>query len=165
MTAMPTTLKQDAERYAAFFADNVPQAKAWVDPVGQAAWYISHGFACAVHDADTGEIVSLVTARPVERPGLGIIPYYFNEGGTTLHVDMFLDTTPDSRSLQVIKLFLQMRFQQCTVVEYFRHFEEKLHVHKLPEFWDHYDKIKRIKDRRKVKERDAINYKKKASVK
>ena len=164
MKIMPTTLKNDAEAYAKFFVDNVPQAKAWVDPVGQAAWYISHGFACAVRDGED-EIVSLVTSRPVERPGLGVIPYYFNEGGTTLHVDMLLDISPDQRSLMVIKLFLQWRFPQCTVVEYFRHFEEKLHVYKLPEFWAYYDRIKRIKDRRKVRQRDAINYKKKAGVK
>jgi hypothetical protein len=141
-------------RHAEFVVKHVPEAKAWQEPVAQAAWYIGHGFAMAVHDADTGEIVSLVTARPVERPGIGTIPYYFNEGGKSLHVDLLLDIAPDNRSLIAVKLFLQLRFPQCTTVAYFRHFEEKLHVYRLPEFWDHYDKIKRIKGRKKKDKRE-----------
>ena len=151
MNIMPTTLERDAERHAEFVVKHVPQAKAWHDPVRQAAWYISHGFAMAVADIDTREIVSLVTARPVERPGIGTIPFYFNEGGTNLHVDLLLDIAPDNRSLMAVKLFLQMRFPQCTTIAYFRHFEEKLHVSHLPQFWKYYDRIKRTKRRKKVR--------------
>ena len=47
-THLPTTLMEDAQRYAEFIVNNYPAAKEWDDPVMKAAWYISHGFAAAV---------------------------------------------------------------------------------------------------------------------
>jgi hypothetical protein len=161
---IPTTLQEDAERYAEFILEHVPQAKTWKDPVRQAAWYISYGFAAAVCDADTGKIVSLVTARPVERPGIGAIPYYFNENGKCLHVDLLLDISPDKRSLMVVKKFLQWRFPQCTTIACFRHFEEKIHVYRLPDFWKSYDKIRRVERRKKQKERSEMNWSRKQAL-
>ena len=75
---------------ADFIVNNYPDAKQWHDPVAKAAWYISHAFVAVVL-GDEGEIVALVAARPVERPGLGVLPYYFNEGGRVMHVDLWVD--------------------------------------------------------------------------
>jgi hypothetical protein len=50
MTAMPTTLEKDAEKFAEFIIKNYPDAKEWQEPVAQAAWYINFGLIAAVLD-------------------------------------------------------------------------------------------------------------------
>src|SRR4029077_6702090 len=73
---LPTTLREDSEKMACFIVNNYPDAKEWHDPVAKAAWYISHAFvACVLGDEE--EIVAICAARPVERPGLGVLPSYF----------------------------------------------------------------------------------------
>ena len=98
---MPTTLRQDAEKFAEFIVNNYPDAKEWHDPVAKAAWYISLAFVAVVL-GDDGEIMALLAARPVERPGLGVLPYYFNEAGTCLHVDLWIDISGDDRARLVL---------------------------------------------------------------
>lgn len=148
---MPTMLREDAERFAAFIVENYPSAKEWPDPVRQAAWYISHGFAVsAVHD---GGIVALLAARPVERPGLGVLPYYFNKGGTCLHVDLWVDVSEDDRARQALKAFALWRFPGCKTITMFRHFEESIRVYTLAKFWKSFEKIRHVK-RRKRKQED-----------
>jgi hypothetical protein len=148
---MPTTLRQDAEKFADFILKNYPDAKQWEEPVGQAAWYISYGFVASVLD-DNGEIVALLAARPVERPGLGVLPYYFNERGTNLHVDMWIDTSGDDRARQVLKSFAQLRWPQCKTIAMFRHYETNLRCYKLSKFWKSFELIKRVKRKRKKEE-------------
>jgi hypothetical protein len=145
---MPTTLKQDAEKFAAFIVENYPDAKQWDDPVMKAAWYISRGFA-AVVCCEAGHIVALLAARPVERPGLGVLPYYFNEGGCCLHVDLWIDVSGDDRARLALKAFAKVRWPGCTTITMFRHFEGKMNVYRLDKFWRSFEKIKRVKRKKK----------------
>ena len=148
---MNDTLQLDAERFAEFVLKNFPEAKEWNDPVRQAGWYISYGFvaACCGHD---GEIVALLAARPVERPGLGVLPYYFNERGKCLHVDLWIDVSEDDRARLALKEFSLARFPGCTTIAMFRHYETNLRVYTLERFWKQFEKIKRLKRKKRKKE-------------
>lgn len=145
---MMTTLEQDAERFAAFIVANYPEAKEWTEPVEKAAWYISHGFIAVVCN-EKGDIVALVAARPVERPGIGVLPFYFNEYGHCLHCDMLIDTSDDTRALRILELFCQLRFPRCTTLAMFRHYETNLRVYDIQKFWKRFEKIKKIRKREK----------------
>jgi hypothetical protein len=150
-----TTLREDAERFAQFIVNNYPDAKEWHDPVAKAGWYIAHVFVASVL-GDDGEIVALCAARPVDRPGIGVLPYYFNEKGRDLHVDLWCDVSQDDRARQVLKLFFQMRFPQCTTITMFRHYEEHLRTYSIQKFWRSFEKIRYVKRKRKHHELAAI---------
>jgi hypothetical protein len=145
------TLLADAKRFAEFILQNYPGAKEWIDPVQQTAWYISHCFVAAVL-GDDGEIVALGSARPVERPGLGVLPFYFNEGGKCLHIDLWIDNSGDEKACRALSNICKMRFPQCKVVTMFRHFEGQLHVYEINRFWKSLEKIKSVKRRKKEKQ-------------
>ncbi len=149
----PTTLQEDAEKFAAFIVANYPDAKDWTDPVRQAAWYIGHGFVAVVCN-DDGEIVALVAARPVDRPGIGVLPAYFNENGTCMHCDLLIDISHDTRALIVLKMFCQLRFPKCTTISMFRHFEEHIRVYSLDKFWHSFAKIKKVRRKKKEKQHE-----------
>jgi hypothetical protein len=150
-----TTLQQDAEKFAAFIVANYPDAKEWTEPVRKAAWYIGHGFIAVVCN-ENEEIVALVAARPVDRPGIGVLPAYFNEHGTCLHVDLLLDISDDKRAMDVLELFFRMRFPQCTTIAMFRHFEEHIRTYRLDKFWKSFHKLKRRKPK-KEQQHEAAN--------
>jgi hypothetical protein len=141
---IPTTLQEDAQKYAQFILENYPDAKQWHEPVMKAAWYISHGFAATVTGYD-GEIVALLAARSVERPGLGVLPYYYNENGTCLHVDLWCDVSGDDRARLALKAFALLRWPQVKTIAMFRHFEESIRVYTLSKFWKSFEKIKRVR--------------------
>ena len=87
---MNAVLQKDAEKFADFIQEHYPDAQSWKDPIGYCAWYISHFFIAAVC-CEYGHIVAIGAARPVDRPGMGVLPAYFNEKGTCLHVDLLMD--------------------------------------------------------------------------
>jgi hypothetical protein len=151
MNTMPTTLREDAEKFAQFIVENYPDAKQWHEPVQKAAWYIAHAFVASVL-GDEGEIVALCAARPVDRPGIGVLPYYYNDAGRDLHVDLWCDVSEDDRARQVLKLFFQWRFPQCTTITMFRHFEEHLRTYPIKKFWRSFEKIRHVKRKRKTHE-------------
>jgi hypothetical protein len=151
MNTMPTTLREDAEKFASFIVNNYPDAKEWHEPVEKAAWYIAHAFVATVL-GDDQEIVALCAARPVDRPGIGVLPYYYNDEGTCMHVDLWVDVSQDDRARQVLKLFFQWRFPQCTTIAMFRHFEESIRVYSLAKFWRSFEKIRHVKRKRKTHE-------------
>ena len=142
------SLQQDAESFAEFIAENYADANRWNDLPAMTRWYISHGF-MAVVCCQHGHIVALGSARPVERPGLGVIPYYFNEGGTCLHIDMWIDNSGDEQACLALRDICKMRFPQAKTVTMFRHFEGKLHVYPVGRFWKSLEKIKSVKRKRK----------------
>jgi hypothetical protein len=148
---IPTTLQDDAEKFATFILANYPDSKEWLDPVEKAAWYISHGFV-AVVCCECGEIKALVAARPVDRPGIGVLPYYFNENGRCMHVDLLLDVSDDKRAMNALELFFRMRFPQCTTIAMFRHFEEHIRTYEIEKFWRSFHKLKRRKKKEKQHE-------------
>jgi hypothetical protein len=149
---MNNAFEQDAERFSEFLQVHYKDARTWKDPVGYCRWYMGHGFIAAVLDSDTGEITALASARPVERPGIGILPFYFNEGGKCLHIDILVDLSPDIRAILVFREICKLRFPQCRSVTMFRHFEEKLHVYEINKFWRYLEKLKKIhtKEREKL---------------
>jgi hypothetical protein len=149
---MKDTLQQDAERFAQFIVANYPDSRQWADPTGYCAWYIGHGFVAVVIDED-GKIVALGSARPVERPGMGVLPFYYNEEGTCLHIDLLIDVNKDSKSIIALREICRRRFPQCNTVTMFRHFEESIHVYPINKFWRSLEKIKRTK---KEKQTHAI---------
>jgi hypothetical protein len=142
-----TPLQRDAEKFAQFIVENYPDAKEWDEPVMKAAWYISYGFIAVCCDQG-GEIVALVAARPTERPGFGVLPYYFNDQGTCLHIDMWIDVSPDERAMNVFRAFLELRFPQYTTLTMFRHFEEHIRIYPKAKFWRHMEKFKYLHNKK-----------------
>jgi hypothetical protein len=153
---MKTTLEQDAERFAVFLKEHYPEAKTWEDPVNYCAWYIGHGFIAAVCD-ERGEIVALGAARPVERPGMGVLPAYFNDKGTCLHIDILVDTLSDNRALIALREFTKVRWPQCKTMAMFRHFESHIRVHPIEKGWRWLERIKRKKKEKKQHEVSAMS--------
>jgi hypothetical protein len=139
---MPITLRKDAEKFAEFIVANYDNAKEWEDPVGKAAWYISHAF-IAVVCSEQGHIVAVGAARPVDRPGMGVLPYYFNENGRNLHIDLLVDRSSDLRAIIAFRDLCKIRFPRCTTVAMFRHFETNIRVYQIGKFWKSLERIKR----------------------
>jgi hypothetical protein len=69
-----------------------------------------------------------------------------------MHVDLWVDVSQDDRARQVLKLFFQWRFPQCTTIAMFRHFEESIRVYSLAKFWRSFEKIRHVKRKRKTHE-------------
>ena len=140
---MTAILQRDAEKTAEFITSHYPTALKWNDPIGYCAWYISHGFIAVVSD-DEGRILAVGAARPVDRPGMGVLPAYFNQHGTNLHIDLLVDVTNDLRAIRAFRDMCKMRFPQCKTVAMFRHFETAIHVYEIDKFWRSLEKMRRI---------------------
>ena len=148
---MNDALKYEAERIAEFVQEHYPPAMTWEDPVGYCAWFLSHGFMTRLEDADKN-VVAVGAGRPVDRPGMGVLDGYFNEGGTCLHIDLLIDKTDDRRGTHIIRQICKMRFPQCTTVTMFRGFEQKMHVYPLDKLFRRGELIKR-----KAKQHETVN--------
>ena len=144
---------EDAEKFAEFILENYPDAKDWNEPIKRAAWYISQGFVAVVND-DDGEIVALCAARPVDRPGIGVLPFYFNEHGRNMHVDLWCDISGDKGQRTFGIVLSGLRFPQCTTISMFRHFESKMNTYEIQKFWRSFDKIRRKKKEKKHETED-----------
>jgi hypothetical protein len=144
---MNDILTEDAKAFAGFLVEHYPPAREWCDPVGYCAWNISKGFIAAAVDGD--RIVAMCAMRPVDRPGLGVLPYYYNEGGSCLHIDLLVDHSPDLRAITSFRTLFGLRFGPRKTVAMFRHHEESLHVYSYPKFWN---KLASVKKRQMKKE-------------
>jgi hypothetical protein len=103
----------------------------------------------AVAIGENGEIVAMWAARPVERPGLGVLPFYYNQRGKCLHVDLLIDTGRDKRAKAALWSLMLVRFGELETISMFRRTEEKLHVYPLKRFGEvllRTDKIKKRKE-------------------
>ena len=73
-----------------------------------------------------------------------------------MHVDLWCDVSGDDRALTGIKIVLSgLRFPQCTTIAMFRHFEGKLNTYDIQKFWRSFEKIKRVKRRKKEKQHET----------
>ena len=143
---MNDLLKQDSERFAKFVTENYPRARDWEDPVGWCAWNIAHGFIAVVCDGESNDnIVAMCVIRPVDRPGFGVLPFYFNEYGRCLHIDLLVDVTSDPKSIMVLRNFFMFRFGERETVTMFRHHEESIHVYPWRRYWNNLVRIKKRK--------------------
>jgi len=141
---MNDTLQEDAERFAEFILAHYPPARTWDDPVSYCAWHIGHAFIAAVTD-DDHEIVAIASARPVDRPGMGVLPAYFNEWGECLHIDLLIDTTDDRRAVLCLREMAKRRFPHCKVAAMFRHFEGNIKVYPIEKLYRSLEKIPKEK--------------------
>lgn len=126
MTAM-----EHLHALADFVVEHYPPARTWEDPVQYCAWFVNRKFLATVRDPDTDEILAVGAARPIERPGLGILPGYYNEGGKCLHIDLLIDITDSKMGIFVLRELCRLRFPQCTVVCMFRHEGKHMRVYPL----------------------------------
>jgi hypothetical protein len=148
---MNETLKHDAEKFAQFLTAQYPPAREWCDPVGYCAWNISKGYIAAAV-AESGEIVGICAMRPVERPGLGVLPFYSNENGTCLHVDLLVDISGDLRAITAFRKLFGIRFGPRKTVTMFRHTETALKVYPYHKFWANISRIKKVKMKKESKQ-------------
>jgi hypothetical protein len=146
---MNDKLMVDAERFSAFMTKHYPPAREWEDPVGYCAWYISKGYTAVVVDEDGEKIVAMCAMRPVDRPGFGVLPFYFNEEGKSLHIDLLIDTLADERAIMAFRQLFWMRFGKRKTVAMFRGPEESIHVYDYAKFWRHLTKMKRARIKKK----------------
>jgi hypothetical protein len=83
---------------------------------------------------------------------MGVLPAYFNEHGTCLHVDLLVDISPDLRAIKCFRDICTLRFPQCKTVAMFRHFETHIRVYDIEKFWKGLEKLKRIATKEKKHE-------------
>jgi hypothetical protein len=148
----------DATRFADFLLEKYPRARDWPDPVGFCGWSIACGFIAAVTDAEDSEkIVAMCAMRPVDRAGFGVLPYYFNENGSCLHCDLFIDTTDDERATLAFRRLFTLRFGPRKTVTLFRGDETAIHVYRWKSFFTKLTAMKRAKmmKQRRTKEHAA----------
>jgi hypothetical protein len=146
---MNDKLMEDAKRFSGFMLKEYPCAREWEDPVGYCAWYISKGYTAVVVDEDGEKIVAMCAMRPVDRPGFGVLPFYFNEQGKSLHIDLLIDTLDDDRAIMAFRNLFYMRFGKRETVTLFRGTEESIHVYSWKTFWRHLTKMKRARIKKK----------------
>jgi hypothetical protein len=139
---MNDILREDAEKFAGFLVEHYPPALEWCDPVGYCAWNIAKGFIAAAIN-DDGKIVAMCAMRPVDRPGLGVLPYYYNHDGSNLHIDLLVDETSDERAIASFRALFGLRFGPRKTVAMFRHHEESLHVYSYTKFWNKLASVKK----------------------
>jgi hypothetical protein len=100
----------------------------------------------AVVDEDE-KVVALGVARPVDRPGFGVLPFYANEGGRSLHIDLLVDISDTTESIFVMRDLIFARFGPRETVAMFRHGESDtaLKVYRWDRYWQNISRIKRVK--------------------
>ena len=142
----------DAKRFCKFLLEHYEPARTWVDPLGYCCWNMSHGFMAAVMGED-GNIVALGVARPVDRPGFGTLPFYANEQGRNLHIDLLVDIGDGTESIFAMRDLIFARFGPRDTVAMFRHGESDtaLKVYPWDKYWRNVARIRRAK-RKKEKE-------------
>ena len=154
---MNTKLYQDAGKFCQFMLEHYEPARSWVDPFGYCIWNMSHGFMAAVVDEDD-KVVALGVARPVDRPGFGVLPFYANEQGRNLHIDLLVDIGDSTESIFAMRDLIFARFGPRETVAMFRHGESDtaLKVYEWRRFWNNVARIKRAK-LKKEKEYEPAN--------
>ena len=93
-----------------FIKKHYPSAREWDDPVGWCAWYVSNGFMVALHEPETGKILALVAARPVNSPEDGNIPYKHVENGSCIFIDLLLIEEGDPLIIPAFAMECRQRF-------------------------------------------------------
>jgi hypothetical protein len=134
------TLEFDAFRVADFILRNYEPARKWADPVGYCAWYVSQGFLAMVCN-DEGEIVAVVSMRPVMNPGDGAVPYRFDPEGTCIFIDLLI-VKNSPLSMAGLAYVFKARFGEREKVAYFRRSEERLRIHDYSVFFKNVTRMK-----------------------
>ncbi len=144
----------DAQKFCEFLVENYAPARDWEDPFGYCCWNMAHGFMAAVVGED-GNVVALGVARPVDRPGFGCLPYYFNENGRSLHIDLLLDISDDTRAIFALRDITMRRFGPRDTVAMFRHGDENIRVYPYYRFWENVARLKRARMKKEKKHESA----------
>jgi hypothetical protein len=142
-------MRTEIQRLAQFILDNYPPAQKWTDVEGYCEWYVGKGYVITVID-DDDKIAAMCAIRPVERPGLGCLPFYCNEYGACLHIDLLIDKTTHPLFACLLAHAFEMRFGRREWITLFRKHEEKMHVYRYDKFWKSLSRFKRAQ---KVEER------------
>jgi hypothetical protein len=139
-------LKSDAEQFAAFLVEHYEPARTWCDPVGYCAWNISKGYIAVVVDDENGngEIVAMCAMRPVDRPGFGVLPFYSNDKGKCLHIDLLVDISDDLRAITAFRCLFWYRFGPRETITLFRGNEQSIHCYPYNKFWHAIARIKKV---------------------
>ncbi len=124
--------QSDVQKFSAFISENYPPSHNWEDIEGYCRWYIGMGYIITLVKDE--KLVALCAIRPVERPGMGCLPFYANEQGSCLHIDLFINKTDSKTASQLLAYAFRARFGQREWVSLFRRHEEKLHVYSYQKF-------------------------------
>lgn len=152
---MTQELQADVEKFARFIFENYPPSHHWEDLYGYCAWYISKGYIITLV-GNEGEIIALCAIRPVERPGLGCLPFYCNDYGDCLHIDLLIDNTTTPLAAMLLARAFEVRFGPRSWVTMFRHHEEKMHVYRYNKFWTSLSRFKRARNNRRKHHGTAV---------
>ena len=136
--------EDDSMKFCEFMVEHYEPAKDWVDPLGYCRWHMSHGFMAAVVGED-GNIVALGCARPVDRAGFGVLPFYWNEDGSCMHIDLIADASDDERAVLALRDVFIRRFGPRETVTLFRGNESAIHIYQYNRFWRHTARFKKRK--------------------
>ena len=126
-TIMSVELLQKSAQAAAFLQEHYPPVFNWDDPIGTCAWYLSNGF-MAMMLRDDGSIAALASARPVDEPGDGAVPYRYNEKGACIFVDLLVSENVPL-AIKGFSFIMRKRFGTRKKVAFFRAPKEVLRVH------------------------------------
>jgi hypothetical protein len=126
MTMIPELAIQSSQ-VARFLLEHYPPARNWADPFGYCAWYLGNGFMAVLrHDDDS--IVGIGSARLVQNPGDGAIPYYYDRNGECIFIDLLV-AKEGSEAMKELGEFICELWGPRKTIAYFRQPEEKLRVH------------------------------------
>ena len=129
---MSLELAEQSAKAAAFLMSHYPPAQRWDDPFGTCAWYLSHGF-MALMLRDDDSIAALASARPVEKPGDGAVPYRYDDKGDCIFVDLLVcNKVP--LAIAAFSVIMRKRFGMRKNVSFFRAPKEMLRVHRYDTF-------------------------------
>ena len=124
---MSVELLQKSAQAAAFLQEHYPPVFNWDDPIGTCAWYLSNGF-MAMMLRDDGSIAALASARPVDKPGDGAVPYRYNDKGECIFVDLLVSENVPL-AIKGFSFIMRKRFGNRKKVAFFRAPKEVLRVH------------------------------------
>jgi hypothetical protein len=126
MKISPQLAVQSAQA-ARFILERYPPAHNWADPFGQCAWYLGKGFMAVMRDAD-GSINAIGSARLVENPGDGAIPYHYDRDGDCIFIDLLV-AEDGSEAMKELGEFICNLWGPRKTIAYFRDPEQTLRVH------------------------------------
>jgi hypothetical protein len=125
---MSPELVMQSVQAAKFILDRYPPARNWVNPVGTCAWYLGKGFMAVVHNGGDNTIAALGSARLVQNPGDGAIPYHYDRDGDCIFIDLLV-AEDGSEAMKDLGEFIYNLWGPRKKIAYFRDPEQKLRVY------------------------------------
>jgi hypothetical protein len=120
-------ITEDSKEVVKFLWKHYPYVRKWVDPLGYAAWHLSHGFMAIMRYEPGTPILGVVAARPVANPSDAEVPFQYSEEGPCIFVELAVHAHP--MGMAAMAMMLQQRFGMRSQIAWFRHDKGPIRIH------------------------------------